>query len=104
MKIAFTSLFAAIALIALNSCASSVEPMGMIYTDVATPVMANDNVRASKTGKSVSSSFLGIIATGDSSIEAAKKSAGITNVATVDRQRSHVLGIFGTYTTVVTGN
>ena len=47
---------------------------------------------------------LGIIATGDASIDAAKKAGGITNVASVDHDSTSILGLFATFCTVVKGN
>ena len=48
--------------------------------------------------------ILGLIATGDSSIDAAKKAGGIKDVSSVDHDSTSILGLFGTFCTVVKGN
>ena len=56
-----------------------------------------------KTGKSICKSILGLFATGDCSIEAAKKQGGISKAQYVDQEVFNVLGVYATYTTVVKG-
>lgn len=100
-----TKLLAVVAVLGaafVSSCASGPEPIGVIYTDVATPQAATTGV-ASKSGSSQAVSYFGIIATGDASIEAAKKNGGIKTVSAVDRKRSSILGIYSEYTTTVSG-
>ncbi|MBT8793374.1 MAG: hypothetical protein HFJ62_07240 [Akkermansia muciniphila] len=45
-----------------------------------------------------------MVALGDSSIEAAKKNAGITTVSAVDTKVYSILGIYNKFTTTVSGN
>lgn len=47
---------------------------------------SNNNVAVNKTGESCVTNVLGLVATGDSSVEAAKKNGGIKKVAFVDRK------------------
>lgn len=56
-----------------------------------------------KTGKACASSILGWVATGDASIEAAKKIGGISQVANVDYELFNALGFYATTCTIVTG-
>jgi hypothetical protein len=56
-----------------------------------------------KTGEACASHILGIIATGDASITAAKTAGGITQIAHVDHDVSNILGIFGKSCTIVVG-
>jgi hypothetical protein len=79
-------------------------PVGQFYTEVKLPVSATSNPNtATKTGTSLCTSILGMVATGDASIEAAKQAGGITKVIHVDHHVKNILGIYGTYTTVVYG-
>jgi len=100
MKISTISL-ALISAAILSSCATT-EPKGGIYTAVTLPEAAS-SARGNKTGTSEAKSYLGLVAVGDASIETAKRNGGITVVSSVDRKVENVLGIIGTYTTVVTG-
>lgn len=98
-------LFAAGALAAstlLTGCATSV-PVGALYTDVTLPAEATSNASANKVGKASCQSILVLVATGDCSIEAAKKNAGISEVTHVDWKAHNILGVIGTYTVTVHG-
>ena len=96
-------LVAAIA-VTLSSCAVVASPvLGTIYTDVKAPLIATSNPVASKVGTAEATSILGIVATGDASIEAAAKKAGITRISHVDYEASSVLGIFSKFTVYVYG-
>jgi hypothetical protein len=87
----------------LTGCASPL-PMGGIYTEVKMPVGTGDSaVKATKVGVSQCTSILGMLATGDASIDAAKKQGGITKVSHVDWSAKNILGIIGNYTTTVYG-
>lgn len=48
--------------------------------------------------------MLGLVATGDASIEAAAKAGGITKIHHVDFENFSILGIYATFTTVVYGD
>ncbi|HQL01239.1 MAG TPA: TRL-like family protein [Smithellaceae bacterium] len=87
----------------LTGCAMLV-PMGTVYTDVKLPLAATGNGAVSpKTGEASCVSILGVVATGDCSIEAAKKNGGIAKVNSVDWKVNNILGIYGTYKVVVSG-
>jgi len=58
---------------------------------------------SSKTGEAQCISVLGLVAVGDCSIEAARKNGGITKVNTVDWDARNILGIYGTYKVIVSG-
>jgi hypothetical protein len=77
-------------------------PWATLYTDTKMGVQAAPGSTA-KTGKACLTSIIGI-ATGDASIEAAKKAGGITNVATINYEVKNILGVYGEYCTVVKGN
>ncbi len=86
-------------------CSYFVSPMvgGVVRTDAKFPVTAT-TAQGSKKGYACARNYLGLIASGDASIEAAKENGGITNVATVDSEISSFLFFYGKYCTVVTGN
>ncbi len=78
-------------------------PVGALYTELKLPVDAASNVKATKKGVAESESILGLVATGDSSIQAAMKNGGITRISHVDWEAKNILGIIGKYKTVVYG-
>lgn len=81
-------------------------PYGALYTGIKSPVAVGggDVSTYSKIGTAISTSYLGLIATGDASIETAKSNGGITNVKYVDYKAENILGLIGTYTTTVYGD
>jgi hypothetical protein len=82
----------------------SISPVaGGLYTDVKAPVTATANPTYSKVGTASCSSILGIIGTGDASIEAAAKNGGITKIHHVDYRSTSILGIYAKYTVYVYG-
>lgn len=87
----------------LAGCASS-QPFGGLYTELKLPVTATGNSGSSKTGTSECVSILGLVATGDCSIQAAKRNGGITKVNSVDWDAKNILGIIGNYKTIVQGD
>ena len=90
----------------LSGCAFPVSPVGigLIYTDVKGPVNATMGTKGSKEGQAESMNVLGIVATGDSSIDAAASSAGITKISHVDFKSWSILGLFSRFTTIVHGD
>lgn len=58
---------------------------------------------AAKTGEACASSILGIVATGDASLAAAKAAGGINQVSHVDHDIFSVLGLYAKTCTVVSG-
>lgn len=94
-----------VSLMLLSGCAAvGMSPVtGFIYTDVKAPVTVTNNSKGTKTGEAVCSSILGIVATGDCSIDAAAKNGNITKVHTVDYKTKNILGVYATVTVIVTG-
>ena len=78
-------------------------PQGIMYTKLALPVNATSNAMGPKKGTAEATSILGWVATGDASIEAAKKNGGITKVSHVDWHAENYLGVYGKYVTTVYG-
>ncbi len=78
---------------------------GGLYTDVTLPVPAVGTFsgRYNKVGTASATSILGLVATGDASITAAARKAGITKIHHVDAETQSILGIITTYTIKVYG-
>ncbi len=86
-----------------TGCAMTKAPLtGMFYTGLQSGLAATPQA-GPKWGEACASSILGLIATGDASIEAARRNGGITSISTVDEKVSSILGIYATYCTVVRG-
>jgi hypothetical protein len=95
--------FVVCAVFMLTACATII-PIGGLYTDAKLPGIATSNSGASsKIGKAQCTSVLGLIAFGDCSIAAAKKNGCIKKVYSVDWDAKNILGIYGTYNVIVTG-
>lgn len=88
----------------LMGCAMATSPAtGVFYTDVKAPVTATSNTGSSKVGTATLTSILGVVATGDASIETAAKSAGITKIHHVDYETMSILGFYAKFTVKVYG-
>lgn len=88
----------------LSGCMAVASPaIGLLYTDVHGPVGAT-SAGGSKEGQSCANSILGLFATGDASIEAAAAAGGVNTISSIDHHTTNLLGIFGTYCTIVRGS
>ena len=77
----------------LAGCAGTV-PMGAIYTNVKLPLDTTDLGAATmKVGTASCKSYFAIVATGDCSIETAKKAGGITHIHHIDWDIRNTIGI-----------
>jgi hypothetical protein len=96
----------ALALTALSGCATAVGgngfALGAVYAGYKSPGQVG-TAAAGKTGEACFSSILGLIASGDGSLEAAMKAGGITQIAHVDHEQFAVLGVYATSCTIVHG-
>jgi hypothetical protein len=90
----------------LSGCAAqAMAPVnGWVYSDVVGPLGATPVAKATRSGMSCAVSYFGLVALGDSGIEAAKRTGGISEVASVDYQTWSVLGIYARFCTLVRGN
>lgn len=90
---------------ALGGCAMVASPTtGFLYTKVQGPITTGNGTNTSKTGQACASNILGLVSTGDATIDAAKKAGSITTVSSVDHDSTSILGLYGTFCTVVKGN
>jgi hypothetical protein len=88
----------------LTGCATAAAPTaGMLFTDVQGPVNSNEGSATSAQGEACAQNFLGLIAQGDASIEAAKENGGVSDVTTVDHKTKSILGLYAQFCTVVYG-
>jgi hypothetical protein len=88
----------------LSSCAMVYTPVsGFVYTNVKGPFAVTSNSGSSKVGYAEMNSILGWFASGDASISAAAKSAGISKIHHVDYEASSLLGIVAKYKVYVYG-
>lgn len=87
----------------LTSCALVTPQGGVIYHDVKYGVDATPLAEAPKTGEACVNSVLGLVASGDASIEQAKKNGDIKEVATVNAHSTSILFVYNKYCTIVTG-
>ncbi|HEX4940838.1 MAG TPA: TRL-like family protein [Candidatus Kapabacteria bacterium] len=95
----------ALAAATLGGCAVVATPShGLLYTKVQGPIVVGNGVNTSKTGQACVTNILGLISTGDASIDAAKKAGGIKDVSSVDHDSTIMLGVYGQFCTVVKGN
>ena len=101
MKKAIISVGLAAAALVLCSCGA--PRVGALYTEVTAPVAAGPG-QGSKVGTATSTTYCGLVAIGDASIQTAKRNGGITTVTSADEQIKSILGIITTYTTTVRGN
>lgn len=79
---------------------------GAIYTDVKAP--HPDSVTSSsvgtKSGTATAVSILGLVCTGDASIQTAASNGGIKTINHVDYHDKIILWVYREYTTIVWGN
>ena len=106
MKSLYIALFAVVAAVT-TGCAGTGMMSGTGYAMINMETTEGQSVTAhktgTKTGKGCTSNILGVYASGDASINTAAKSAGITNISTVERQFTNYI-VYGKMCTIVTGN
>lgn len=86
----------------LSSCMIS-PLLGGLYTDVRFHTGDHQQDPGPKTAESCVTNILGLIATGDASAVGAAKAGGIKKVNSIDYKMTNILGLFGTYCIIVTG-
>ena len=94
---------AALALLTTACSTSTRQPVtGIFYSDVKATENVTSNAAAPKKGEACAQSILGF-ASGDASMETAKKEGGITQVSYVDNYSNSILGVYAKYCLVVYG-
>jgi hypothetical protein len=94
MKKLFAFAFAAMM---LAGCVKS-PLVGGIYTDVKDGLAVTGNAGSSKVGTAEAKGYVGVVALGDASIQAAAREAGITRIHHVDYQAKSYVGVYTIYT------
>jgi len=103
MKKTLLALVAGVAMLCA-SCATN-YPVGVAYTNLRLPVAVGPETGdAMKMGLAQSRSIFGLIATGDSSVEAACHVGKITRIHHVDWEVESFFGLYSIYRTRVYGN
>ena len=88
----------------LTSSCGTPFPLGCLYTQVTLPVaVGGGDMVFNRIGSSSCHSFLGWVAGGDASINAAALAGDINYVTWANQEVINVLGIYGVYKTVVWG-
>lgn len=95
-------LIAAASLLALTACTMPPSHLGGALIMNAKDSQVVTEAKSSKTGRVCGTNILGVYASGDISVEAAKKAGKITKVATVDREIKNYV-VFAEVCTIVTG-
>lgn len=92
-------------LFTITGCASLRSPViGVAYSDVHAGVSASSNTAGNRVGEACATSYLGLVATGDASIEAARRNGGVTLITSVDEAyQNYVFGAYQKYCTIVRG-
>lgn len=91
-------------LLLMSSCAMVQSPVGAwAYVNVKGPLAVTGNTGSTKVGTAECNGILGLVATGDASIETAAKSAGIKKIHHVDYEASSIIGVIAKYKVVVYG-
>ena len=105
-KLMGVALFGALGILMLvnTGCMTVASPaIGTIFTDVRGPITATTATNATKQGEACAQSIFGWVATANASIAVAKANGGITEVSSVVLHYTNILGILGTFCTVVKG-
>lgn len=90
--------------LAAGGCAMARSPVnGAWYTDVSSSVGSTSNQAGNRVGEACAISILGLIATGDASIETARRNGAITMITSVDDRATSILGIYAKYCAIVRG-
>lgn len=104
------TMMAALCLTIMTGCGALVAfgSGGLLYQDTKSP-LGDGSYRGpsanspAKKGEASFTSVLGILATGDASLEEAMQQGGITKVHHIDQQVTNILGVIATYKIIVYG-
>lgn len=89
--------------IGVSACGTPL-PLGCLYTQVMLPgTVGSGEMKFNRMGESTCWSILGWFAGGNASINQATENGKITKVSWTSQEVVNILGIYGSYTTVVYG-
>ena len=92
--------------VAMGIAGAASPVTGVVFTEVKYPIAVTNlkgDARNLKKGEAMCTSILGLVATGDASVEAARLNGGITKVHWVDVYVRNILGLYAEYKVVVWG-
>jgi|YNPNPStandDraft_1061719.scaffolds.fasta_scaffold09700_4 hypothetical protein len=92
-----------VALLAAACVPPKAPVVGFVYTDLKAFETASGEPLGPKMGEGTCKSIMGIVATGDCSIDAAARKAKITKISHVDYHTENLLGIIAKVTVQVYG-
>ncbi len=78
--------------------------IGGLYTGVQYHFGDHPQEKGEKRGESCVSNILGLIATGDASVREAMNKAQITKAKSIDYKMTNILGLYGEFCIIVTGD
>ena len=93
----------AAALLSLSGCMTTPYPVAGMWTQDVRVTLDGKIASGSKEGKACATSYMGMFATGDASVEAAAANGGITNVQSVEALVNARI-LIGTFCTIVRGS
>ncbi len=99
----FVNLLLITAALLLVSCASTGPTGGALFHDIKYGVNGTSLKADSKRGEACQFSVLGLVGSGDASIEQAKINGRISEVASIDASSLSVLWFYNKYCTIVKG-
>ena len=77
---------------------------GFLYTDTVDAISFDNSVaKPNKVGRACSTRVLALVASGDASMETAKRNGYITKISSADTEYFNILGVYGKACTVVRG-
>lgn len=99
-------ILAVLIFLTLGGCATAMSPVtGLMYSNIKAPLTATSSSKEpQRVGRATVRSILGIIATGDASIQTAARNGGITEIHHVDYESENFFGVLSSFTVVVYGN
>jgi len=110
MKHALLCVLAAVLVVGASGCGLYSAPvmpsLGWVYSEVKAPldIDMDKTTLGTKVGRAQVESILGLVSTGDCSIQKAASSAGIMTVNHVDYEYYNVLGVIQRFTVIVYGD
>ncbi len=97
-------IIALLGVVVLSGCATARAPVtGFWYTETQSSITATANAAGNRVGQACAQSILGLVATGDASVETARRNGGITTITSIDESSNSILGIIAKYCTIVRG-
>lgn len=97
-------LVSSITFAAIAGCANVRGPVPASLSIYSSPKDVGEYIETTKRGEACLTNLLGLVATGDASIDAAKKAGNITRIASVESTQARVLGYYARFCTVVIGD